>query len=107
MRHLAGSITTLVLLTALAACGKKQEERAEQEAASAKMATQIPECDRFIARYARCEKLSPRQREDFEGALAQWKLMLKGGDPAIARSVQQACQKAAPGWEKSLTALGC
>jgi hypothetical protein len=105
MRALAGSITTVALLAALAACGKKQEERGERESVNA--VTKIAECDRYITRYARCGKLSPRQREDFEGALAQWKTMLKSGDAAVATSVQQACQKAADGWEKSLTALGC
>lgn len=109
MRATVRSIAIVVLVAALAAlatCGKKREERADKDAAGSGV-TRIADCDRFIARYQRCDKLSAQQRADFEGALAQWKLMLKSGDAAVAKSVQQACQKAAPDWEKSLSALGC
>lgn len=100
-RPLVRAISIIAVL-ALSACGKQ-----EDPAAKVAKATNIAACDRFIARYARCEKLSAQQRGGFEGALDQWKTMLKDGDAAIAKSVQQSCQKAAPGWERSLGTLGC
>ena len=77
------------------------------------MATGVPECDEYLAKYMRCVHTSshfkPSMRKTMERALVQvahaWRKA--GSTPAGRRSLVSACKQAGAAAKRHMTSIGC
>jgi hypothetical protein len=67
----------------------------------------IDACDKYLERFAKCDKMPEQAKQAFQQSMAGHKQNIQSGGEEAKKAVTQACEQATAAWEQSLKSMGC